>query len=75
MKRKIVKAEVQVTRNVSVYARCYLSRTGGKATFDIAVPDHEQDGFYLKHLKTLTVEEVIALHKVLGDVLAQYEES
>lgn len=74
-RRKVLKAEVHVDRNRSVFAKALVSKHGGKDEFIVSVPDREQVGFYLRHLKGLTMEDAIALHKVLGEVLEQYGES
>lgn len=71
MKRRatIHRHEVHVNRNRSVFVKLTLPPGGAAAVVDVAVPDREQVGFYLRHLKGLTVEEAVCLHKALGEAL------
>jgi hypothetical protein len=76
-RRRILKSETSVNRlgTVKVYGKLYVNNDQTLDRVDLAVPDHEQAGFHLRHLKDLTIHEVICLQRTLADLLEQYGES
>lgn len=76
-RRRILRTEVSVNQKgtLKVYGKLYVNKDQTLDRVDIAVPDHEQAGFHLRHLKDLTIHEVICLQKAFGELLEQYGES
>lgn len=73
MKRRatIIRHEVHVDRNRSVFVKL-TTPPGGDPVVDVAVPDRAQVGFYLRHLKGLTLLEASSLQEGLRLAISEH---